>query len=172
MKLYAAILISLSLLLILFLSIPTTLKTITQQKISADTLNKCFITNNKKICGPIALKMIFDYYKILSTVDEIENRAGVTKNGTSMRSLLEIAESKGLHAEGWRLTTEDLVNAIFPVILYINGNHYIVADSIIKKELYVRDPNIGNLRYNIDGFGNLWKGETLIFRNSTKKVKG
>jgi ABC-type bacteriocin/lantibiotic exporter with double-glycine peptidase domain len=165
MKLYVAILISLFLLLILFLSLPTSLKTKTQSTISADTLNKSFMTNNKKLCGPLALKMIFDYYKISSTVDEIETHAGVTKNGTSMFSLKETAESKGLHAEGWRLTTDELVKGTFPVILFINGNHYIVADSIMKNEIYVRDPNIGNLKYNIDLFGVLWKGEALIFRN-------
>lgn len=129
-----------------------------------DTLNNSLMTNNNKLCGPIALKMIFDYYRIPSTIDEIATHTGVTKNGTSMFALKEMAGSKGLHAEGWRLTTDELMKATLPVILFINDNHYVVADSIVQNEIFVRDPKIGNRKYKIDSLGICWKGETLIFR--------
>ena len=53
-------------------------------------------------CCPTALQMIFDYYKIPSTVDEIERNVKMTENRTTMLALKQTAKLKGLHAEGWR----------------------------------------------------------------------
>ena len=115
-------------------------------------------------CGPIALKMIFDQYNIPSSLPEIETRTNVNDMGASMLDLKEMAESKGLHAEGWRLSLDDLLKAKFPLILFVNGDHYIVADSIRSDTLYVRDPSLGKLKLQMNKLSEKWKGESLIFR--------
>jgi len=119
---------------------------------------------NENNCGPATLKMIFDYYQIPSTLNEIESHIPSSKTGTSMLALKEMSEWKGLHAEGWRLTTEDLIKANFPVILFVNGNHFVVADSVLSDTLYFRDPVFGKLNMRINKLLEKWNGETLIFK--------
>jgi ABC-type bacteriocin/lantibiotic exporter with double-glycine peptidase domain len=127
--------------------------------------NKEIVLQNKENnCGPVTLKMIFDHYKIPSTLDEIESNIKVTQRGTSMLALKEMSELKGLHAEGWRLTVNDLLKTAFPIILFVNGNHYVVADSVIRDTLFIRDPTIGQLSLNINNLSGRWNGESLIFK--------
>ena len=114
-------------------------------------------------CGPIALKMILDNYNIPSTLNEIENKMELKKSGTSMLSLKQYAEDKGLHADGWRLTLMDLVKATFPVILFVNGNHYVVADSVFQDTIFLRDPTLGRYKIPTSSLSRIWKGETLVF---------
>jgi ABC-type bacteriocin/lantibiotic exporter with double-glycine peptidase domain len=133
--------------------------------------NKNVILQNKdNDCGPVALKMIFDHYHIPSTLNEIETSVKLKDKGTSMLALKEMAELKGLHAEGWRLTLEDLLKAEFPVILFVNGDHYFVADSALSDTLFVRDPTFGKLRLRINKLSEKWKGETLLFKKKERII--
>ena len=114
-------------------------------------------------CGPCALQMIFDYYKIPSTVDEIERNIRLTENGTTMLALKEMAELKGLHAEGWRLTSKDFLNSSFPLLLFVRNDHFVVADSICNYTVFLRDPAIGRVIIPTRKLSQIWQGEALIF---------
>ena len=52
---------------------------------------------------------------------------------------------------------------IFPIILFVNGNHYVVADSVICDKVFLRDPTFGKLTLSIKNLPQMWKGETLVF---------
>jgi ABC-type bacteriocin/lantibiotic exporter with double-glycine peptidase domain len=162
---------SLAFLLILFLSAQDSIKRISVNSSGADSLNNKneFYKNIENKCGPIALKMIFDHYKIPSTLSEIETKVGLGKKGTSMLALKEMSDSKGLYAEGWRLTLEDFLKTSFPVIIFVNGDHYVVADSVLSDRLFIRDPTLGRLTLSIKVLPKMWKGETLVFQ--TNKLK-
>jgi ABC-type bacteriocin/lantibiotic exporter with double-glycine peptidase domain len=122
--------------------------------------------NSENKCGLIALKMIFDHYKNPSTLIEIESKVVLNEKGTSMYALKQMAEIRGLHADGWWFTLEGLIKTTFPVILFVNGNHYVVADSILNDTLFVRDPTLGRFLFPISELTKIWKGETLIFKKN------
>ncbi len=110
-------------------------------------------------CGPSALKMIFDHYNISSSLKEIEQSVNLTQKGSSMLALKEMAELRGLKAEGWRFTLEDFLRSSFPSILYVNKDHYIVADSVsVDGNVYVCDPAIGKLRISKEKLNKIWGG--------------
>ena len=113
-------------------------------------------------CGPAALQMIFDRYGISSTVEEIGRTVRLTGSGASMLSLKQMAELKGLHAEGWRLTLADLARASFPVMLFVHDDHFVVADSIYNNIVFIRDPAIGRIKMETCNLPKIWRGETLI----------
>jgi ABC-type bacteriocin/lantibiotic exporter with double-glycine peptidase domain len=142
------------------------IKTFSVQWKSTDSSEnkEIFLHNNENNCGPVALKMIFDHYKIPSTINEIETKVKLSDSGTSMLALKDMSELKGLHAEGWRLTFEDLSKATLPVILFVNGNHFVVADSVKSDTLFFRDPLFGKLTIRINKLPERWNGETLIFK--------
>lgn len=148
-----------------FLQTPNASKKISAFKMGAEYLdNKGVVLQTKyNNCGPSALKMIFDYYKIASTLEEIDNNVGLTKKGSSMLALKEMAELKGLKAEGWKLTLDDFMKRQFPVLLFVHENHYIIADSVGDNEVFIRDPAIGRLKMNKNKLTSIWNGEAIIF---------
>ncbi len=157
--------------IILFLQMPNAGKRIAAWKMNAEYLGNegVLLQTKRNNCGPSAMKMIFDRYNIQSSIEEIEQGVGLSKKGSSMLALKEMAEMKGLKAEGWRLTLEDFLSSSFPSILYVNNDHYIVADSVsIDGNVYVSDPAIGRLCISKDNLIGIWQGETLLFINNTK----
>ncbi len=113
-------------------------------------------------CGPASLQMIFERYGIVSSVDEIEQHVGMKAGGASMLSLKEAADRKGLHAEGWRLTMTDFMKASFPLMLFVNDDHFVVADSTCGQEVFLRDPAVGRIKMPLLELPRIWRGETLM----------
>src|SRR5205085_410389 len=92
-------------------------------------------------CGAAALKMIFDHFDVPSTMAEIEHGIGLTERGSSMLGLQKLADTKGLRAQGWQYSLNDLSRASLPAILLVNNDHYVVVDSIgTDDDVYLRDP--------------------------------
>lgn len=120
-------------------------------------------------CGPAALLMVFHNFGIESSIREIEKVSGMTDAGTSMFGLKQMAEVKGLRAEGWRYTLDDFLTAPKPAILFVRGDHFVVVDSIsINNQVYIRDPARGQYNISLNGLNRIWKGETLIFLEVTE----
>lgn len=129
------------------------------------------LQDKRNNCGPAALQMAFDHFGIASTVKEIEEGVGMTERGSSMLALKEMAEQKGLRAEGWRLTMEDLLAAPKPCIVFINGDHFALVDSVSKVgEIFLRDPAVGKLNFAKNKFTPLWRGETLVLRKGSDQA--
>jgi len=115
-------------------------------------------------CGPAALKMIFDYFEIPVALEEISGKV-LGKKGSSMLSLKQMAELKGLKAEGWRFAFKDLKKMKLPAIVFASGDHFVVISKITEDgKITILDPAIGKLKYSSRGFQRIWKGETLILK--------
>jgi ABC-type bacteriocin/lantibiotic exporter with double-glycine peptidase domain len=152
---------------VLFLQTPNAHKKIAAWMMHADYLGSegVLLQTKRNNCGPSALKMVFDHYNISSSLKEIEQCVKLTEKGSSMLALKEMAELKGLKAEGWRFTLEDFLRSSFPSILYVNKDHYIVADSVsVDGNIYICDPTIGRLRISKEKLNKIWGGETLVFK--------
>jgi ABC-type bacteriocin/lantibiotic exporter with double-glycine peptidase domain len=114
-------------------------------------------------CGSAALKMVCDHYRIVSSLHEIDSAVTVTRHGASMLALKTFAESKHLQAEGWKLTYDEFERRQFPMIIFINGIHFVIADSTRAGHVFLRDPSIGRLKMTRRNLLKIWKGEALIF---------
>ena len=115
-------------------------------------------------CAPASLQMVLDRYEIPSTVGELTRRLKPGVNGSTMLALRDLAEAKGLHAEGWRLRLQDFLTAQFPAILFIPKNHFVVADSIGSGNVFLRDPAVGRIKLPVSELPGVWNGEALVFR--------
>jgi ABC-type bacteriocin/lantibiotic exporter with double-glycine peptidase domain len=128
------------------------------------------LQDKRNNCGPAALKMVFDHYGIPSTLTEIEQRVDLSEKGSSMLALKEMAELKGLKAEGWRYTLEDFLRAPLPAIVFVHGDHFAVVDSVTETgEIVMRDPALGKLRLPAEKLSRIWNGETLVFRTRAQE---
>ncbi|HTR81681.1 MAG TPA: cysteine peptidase family C39 domain-containing protein [Bacteroidota bacterium] len=115
-------------------------------------------------CGPASLAMICRSHKIPIGELDIERSIGMTQEGVTMLALKDEADRDGLKASGWRLTSEEFEKVQFPVLLFVNGDHFVVADSVNRGAAYLRDPAVGRLKISEKNLAHIWRGETLIFR--------
>lgn len=127
------------------------------------------LQNHGNTCGLAALMMVFEYHGIKASPGEVERKAKRARQGVSMLTLKELAQSFGLQATGWGLSFGDLPGVRFPAILFVENRHFVVVDSMGKGEaLFVRDPAIGRIRIPRKVLMDRWKGETLVFSNNTR----
>ena len=104
-------------------------------------------------CGPAALKMIAKYYGKYYSLQYLRDKCGITKEGVSLLDLSTGAESIGLHTLALKCTVGELVEKVpFPVIVFWNGNHFIVVYGATKSHILVSDPTKGHVRYTHQDF--------------------
>jgi ABC-type bacteriocin/lantibiotic exporter with double-glycine peptidase domain len=147
-----------------FLQTPNADKKLSAWLIHANYLGSdgMVLQTKRNTCGPSALKMVFDHYHVGCSLAELEHGVHLSKEGSSMLALKEMVELKGLRAEGWRLTLDDLLTKPLPAILFVHNDHYIVMDSACGDEVFVRDPAIGTLKIEKQKLLKIWNGETLL----------
>ena len=76
-------------------------------------------------CGAASLAMVLGYYGKWIPLEQVREKCGVSRDGTSARSLLEAARSYGLEAYGYRVSPEAL-DGMQPAIIHWNFNHVVV----------------------------------------------
>ncbi|PXV69000.1 ATP-binding cassette subfamily B protein [Dysgonomonas alginatilytica] len=97
-------------------------------------------------CGPTCLRMIAKYYGRSYSIQNLREKAFITREGVSMLGISDAAESIGLHTNGVKITFEQLVeDAPLPCILHWNQNHFVVCYGIKKKrkgeyDIKISDP--------------------------------
>lgn len=117
-----------------------------------------------KDCGPTALKMVLDHFGIQSSLDELRSLSHQKTRGTTMLTLKEVAERKGLHVEGWHFTFDDFQRAPLPALVWVHRVHFIVVTHISADgRVEALDPSLGHLSYSRSNFQKIWGGDTLVF---------
>ncbi|HTY39250.1 MAG TPA: cysteine peptidase family C39 domain-containing protein [Bacteroidota bacterium] len=117
-------------------------------------------------CGIAALSMVLRHFGIDDKTVELNRNIFKSPSGTSLATLQRICRRLGLEAEGWNIAATDLHDANFPVILYLNDRHFVVADSLDREEnVFVRDPAVGRLKIPMEQLTQRWNGEALVFGN-------
>ncbi len=126
-------------------------------------------------CGPVALKMIANYYGKEFSLDKLRQLTYTTKDGVSLFAISETAEQIGFKTVGGKLTFEKLEKeALLPCIVHWNQAHFVVVYKIKNKTLfrkksiiYVADPAHGKVKYTEQEFIEHW-----ISTKSDKEEKG
>jgi ATP-binding cassette subfamily B protein len=107
---------------------------------------KFFAQQESKDCGPTCLKMILKYYGKNVSIDNITEFCNTNIQGTSINNLINGAQKMRLEASAKKIEIDDLKEIDFPVILYVNDNHYIIVYGYKKNKFFVADPAIGKLK--------------------------
>lgn len=149
-------------------------------------------TLHQNICGAAALKIVFDYYGVEKTEQELADLCGIKGQlGVGSEGLKKVAESFGFNVEIKNETKySDIENYLqkgIPVIVdwfsrgrndysesEVADGHYSVVTGIDEENIYLQDPEIGKVRkMSRDDFYRVWfdfsgnnieKWEDLIIR--------
>jgi NHLM bacteriocin system ABC transporter peptidase/ATP-binding protein len=122
-------------------------------------------------CGAAALAMVLAYYGKWLSLEQVRNDCGVSRDGSSAKTIVEAARNYGLDAKGYRMPTEALKGRQ-PAILHWDFRHFVVFRGFDRKgRACVNDPASGPVKYSLEEFRKHFTGVCLTFRPTEKFEK-
>lgn len=105
----------------------------------------------------MCLKMILKHYGITVPIDHLRELCETTRQGTTLKSMVEGSEKLGFRVLPVRINIKDLKEIHLPCIALSYDNHFIVIHKITTSHVYVADPAYGLLDYSYKNFMSLWQ---------------
>lgn len=97
-----------------------------------------------------------------TTEAELEHEMSPGPDGVTLTSIVTAAASRGVQLEAWRVRPDTLGSLRTPAILWIDGDHFVVFDSLTAAGAYVRDPSVGRLMVPVEGLQKRWDGTAAL----------
>lgn len=121
------------------------------------------LQRNGAECGSASLAMIFSYYGLNLSLDQMNIETSTTKMGCNAGNLMRTAKKFGFDCHGYRKTAQELAEVTMPCIIHWNGNHFVVLDRVDDRFFYINDPAIGQRKLPFDELRVLFTGVVLTF---------
>ena len=110
-------------------------------------------------CGAASLTMIMNYYQKWIPLEQARVDCGVSRDGSSVKNIVQAAKSYGMIAKAWRLEPEDLLEeGPFPCIIHWGFNHFVVLCGFKGKKAVVNDPARGRMTISWEEFDKEFTG--------------
>lgn len=122
-------------------------------------------------CGVVCIAMIAIYYGHDIDVNALRQRIKVSGAGTTLRSLIQIADTLDLSSRAIRVDLEDLVNVQTPAILHWDMNHFVVLKSVRGDKIIIHDPNQGRRAFKHDEISKHYTGVCLELARANRFEK-
>ena len=122
-------------------------------------------------CGAASLCMILAYHGKWLPLEEVRTACGVSRDGSSAKSILRAARGYGLDASGYRVEP-DALEGMQPCIIHWNFEHFVVFRGYKKNKACLNDPALGPVEVPMDEFERSFTGIALEFSPTDKFVKG
>ncbi len=105
-------------------------------------------------CGPACLAMVLRFHGHRSTVDDLRDRLGTGRDGTTGLDLVRVARSLGLDARGFRIEDPALLPGMpFPAIAHYREGHFVVVEEVRPgRSVRVVDPLRGRTTLALESF--------------------
>ena len=131
-------------------------------------------------CGPACLKMILEYYGIKKSEKELAKLSGASiARGIDAQGLIKAAKTLGFKAffkdfSDLKDIRKYVLDNKIPVIIdwfSTDDGHYCVAVNIDKKNIYMQDPELGDIRkMDLETFKRVWFDFTGNFLKSKDQM--
>lgn len=119
-------------------------------------------------CGAACLAMSLRYYGKHVSINRLRDLANVSREGATLHSIAEAAETVGFHTRGIRASYDHLLNIDLPAIAHWEGFHYIVLYEVQPDRVVVADPAIGLRKLTREEFEKGWTGYLLLLTPTPK----
>jgi NHLM bacteriocin system ABC transporter peptidase/ATP-binding protein len=114
-------------------------------------------------CGAAALAMVLAHYGRWLPLEELRVLCGVSRDGSKAINLLKAARSLGMEAKGQRREPAELAQLPVPAILFVNMNHFVVFEGVVKQGFRINDPASGRRVVTPEEFDGIFTGILLAF---------
>lgn len=116
----------------------------------------------RNTCGPAALAMLLTSIGRPATEAVLEREMSPGPDGVTLTSIVTAAASRGVQLEAWRVRPDTLGFLRTPAILWIDGDHFVVFDSLTSEGASVRDPSTGRLILPVESLWKRWDGTAAL----------
>ncbi len=114
-------------------------------------------------CGAACLGMVLAYHGRWVPLEELRQRCGVSRDGSTARNVLLAASSYGMEAQGGRYEPEDLAKLPLPFVIFWNFNHFVVVTGVARDGFQINDPALGRQFVRAEDFDRSFTGVVLTF---------
>ena len=115
-------------------------------------------------CGAASLTMIMHYYQKWIPLEQARVDCGVSRDGSSIKNILQAAKSYGMKAQAWKVEPEDLLEeGPFPCIIHWGFNHFVVLCGFKGKNAILNDPARGRVTVSWEEFDREYTGICATF---------
>jgi NHLM bacteriocin system ABC transporter peptidase/ATP-binding protein len=103
-------------------------------------------------CGAASLGMVLAHYGRWVPLDELRERCGASRDGTTASDLIKAGERYGLTAKGYFRRRGLLPELGYPLILLWKAAHFLVLEGLDDRHAWLNDPASGPRRIPIEEF--------------------
>lgn len=108
-------------------------------------------------CGAACLQMVCSHFGKYIDLERLRLLTNTSREGTSVASLIRVGSELGLRCTPYSVSYFKFRHEVpLPCIVLWKGNHFAVVYKITEKHIYVSDPSVGLIRYNLTEFANGW----------------
>jgi len=114
-------------------------------------------------CGSASLAMIFSYYGLKMSLDQMNVETCTTADGCNAANIVRAARKFGFECHGYKMEIQKLKGVNCPCIIHWNFNHFVVLERMDDKFAHINDPAIGRRKMHLDELRVLFTGVVLTF---------
>ena len=122
-------------------------------------------------CGAACVAIILAYFGKWLPIEEVRVACGVTRDGSTARSILRAARTYGLEAKGYMYKLQTLLKQTPPFIIYWKFNHFMVVEGFSDDGVHVNDPATGPRTVDHEEFNKSYTGLMLRLTPGTGFVR-
>lgn len=119
-------------------------------------------------CGAACLSMVLRFYGKHVTINKLRDLTNVNRDGSSLYSIAEAAESLGFESRGLKTSYEQLTKLSLPAIAHWQGFHFVVLYEVTRDRVTLADPAIGLRKISRADFEQHWTGYLLLLTPTAK----
>ncbi|GAA3839614.1 hypothetical protein GCM10022226_72400 [Sphaerisporangium flaviroseum] len=113
-------------------------------------------------CGAACLVMVLGHHGLRTTLHEVTERIGVSRDGTTARALVAASREYGLDTLALKIDPERLGEVALPAIAHWRGSHFVVVERCRRGRVEIVDPARGRLRPAPGEFAAGFTGVVLV----------
>lgn len=113
-------------------------------------------------CGLASLAMLASYHGLGRTLAQLRAELAVSRKGTSVYSLVQMAESLGLRLLPVKLELDGLPELTLPCILHWDTDHFVVLQRLTRGGAVIHDPAIGVRRVSTEEIDHRFTGVAVM----------
>ena len=122
-------------------------------------------------CGAACLAMVLAYHGKWLPLETVREDCGVSRDGSSAKSIVKAARRYGLTAAGYRLEPPELRAVPMPCIIHWNFNHFVVLCGFRRGRAIINNPATGLEQIPLDEFDHAYTGVALVFTPTESFVR-
>ncbi len=115
-------------------------------------------------CGAACLAMVLAHYGRWVPLEEVRERCGASRDGTTGSDMIAAAKTYGLEGKGYYRRRGLLTELGSPIVLLWRGAHFLVLDGLDEHHAWLNDPAEGMRRVPIEEFDRDYSKICLVFR--------